>query len=118
MILAIVGSRTFTNYRLLSAELDNYNDIERIVSGGAKGADTLARRYAKEHDIPIREYLPNWAQYGKRAGYLRNRNIVDDCDELIAFWDGSSKGTKNSIGLGFERGIPVRVIDILADWGF
>ena len=110
MILAVVGSRTFTNYQLFVAELDRYSDITRIISGGAKGADMMARRYAKENNITIREYIPNWNLYGKSAGYKRNVFIVDDADQLIAFWDSTSRGTKHSIGLGFERNIPVRVI--------
>ena len=112
MILAVVGSRTFTNYQLLEQELDSYRlSITRIISGGAKGADMMARRYAKENNITIREYIPNWNLYGKSAGYKRNVFIVDDADQLIAFWDGSSKGTRHSIDLAQKRGIPVRIID-------
>ena len=111
MILAVVGSRTFTNYELFKAELDHYRNITRIISGGAKGADVMARRYAKENDITIREYIPNWSQYGKNAGYKRNVFIIDDAEQLLAFWDGSSKGTRHSIDLAYKRGIPVRIID-------
>ena len=111
MILAVVGSRTFTNYPLLEQELDRYSTITRIVSGGAKGADTLAMHYAGEHEIDFREYIPNWARYGKSAGYKRNVFIVDACESLIAFWDGSSRGTRHSIDLAYKRRIHVRIVD-------
>jgi len=67
--------------------------------GGAKGADTLASIYAKEHNIPIIVYKPNWKKYGRSAGIIRNKDIVNYCDKLVAFWDGKSKGTLNSINL-------------------
>lgn len=74
------------------------NDIypSEIVSGGAKGVDSFAEAWAKLHLIPVKIFKPDWSA-GKKAGALRNRQIVDYCDELIAFWDGQSKGTKISI---------------------
>lgn len=100
MKLAVVGSRTFIDYKKMCKEigiLKRSNEIEEIVSGGARGADSLAARYAREHDIPLKVFPANWRQYGNAAGIIRNQEIVDYCDELIAFWDGQSPGTRDTI---------------------
>lgn len=102
MRLAIVGSRTFYNYNLLIEIVEkrfNKENINAIISGGASGADSLAAKYAKFNKIELVEYLPDWKLYGKRAGFIRNELIVKDCDWLLAFWDGVSEGTKNSLKL-------------------
>jgi hypothetical protein len=73
-----------------------------LVSGGAKGADTLGERYAKEHNIETKIFLPDWEKYGKKAGFLRNTDIINEAELIIAFWDGQSKGTKDSIDKAFK----------------
>jgi len=101
-VLAIVGSRTFDDYDLLVKEVDKLaskTKITRIVSGGASGADTLAEHYARTNDISLCVYPADWKKYGKRAGFLRNHKIIEECDICLAFWDGNSKGTKHSIDL-------------------
>jgi hypothetical protein len=98
MKLAVVGSRSFFNYKMLSDKLSKL-EITEIVSGGAFGADYLAEQYAKEHKLPITVFKPDWDKYGKSAGYIRNKLIVDYAEQCIAFWDGKSKGTKNTIDL-------------------
>lgn len=98
--LAIVGGRDFTNYNLLCKSVDNIIknlNIKAIVSGGAQGADTLGERYAKEHNLKPIILKPEWDKYGKYAGLERNKDIVDNADIVIAFWDNKSKGTKNTI---------------------
>jgi len=102
MRIAIVGSRGFTNFDFLEKTiLDNYKleNITEIISGGAKGADTLAEQFAIKHSIPMSIFTPDWELYGKSADYKRNIQIIDMSDEVIAFWDGISKGTKHSIDL-------------------
>ena len=108
--LAVVGSRSFNDYELLSQVLDSVQSIiTNIVSGGAKGADVLAAKYALEHGIPLVEFIPHWDTYGKSAGFRRNQQIVAKADALIAFWDGRSKGTEHSINLAREAGIQVYI---------
>ncbi len=104
MRLAIVGGRDFGNYELLESILwdllrmrrgNNPKDI--IVSGGAKGADSLAKKYAVDEYLEYVEYLPEWDKYDKSAGFLRNQTIVNNCDMVLAFWDGVSRGTADTI---------------------
>ena len=99
MKLAIVGSRTFDDYRLVCkyAGLFVFEDIKEIVSGGARGADSLAGRYAKQFVIPLKVFEAEWDKYGKSAGFIRNQTIVDNCDMVLAFWDGESRGTADTI---------------------
>jgi len=100
MTLAIVGSRGFNDYEGLKESLLEYDLIEtctKVVSGGARGADSLGERFANEFNIPIEVIKPNWDAFGKAAGFIRNTDIVNKCDVLIAFWDGQSRGTLDSI---------------------
>ena len=99
MNLAVVGSRTFDNYELaekLIREIVEKHNITCIVSGKAKGADTLARNYAINENLELIEYVPDWS-IGRHAGILRNTKIIQDSDVVLALWDGTSKGTKDSI---------------------
>ena len=99
MDIAIVGSRTFNNYPLLAEYLNYFGrDIDKIISGGAKGADALAEDYAENNGLECTVLKPDWNKFGKRAGFIRNQKIIDACDMVVAFWDGKSKGTKDSIG--------------------
>ena len=96
MKYAVIGSRHYSDYSKLKSVLEKY-DITSIVSGGAKGTDQLAERYALEKSISIEVIKPDWNRYGKAAGIIRNKDIINHCDAVIAFWDGISKGTKSTI---------------------
>lgn len=112
--VAVVGSRLFTDYRRFSADLSKHLNGERviIVSGGAAGVDTMAELYAKEHGLPSVVFRAKWKEYGRSAGVIRNRSIVDACDEVVAFWDGSSRGTGHTVRMALEAKKPVRVFDV------
>ena len=101
MKLAIVGSRTFNDYALLAntvfSSLCPLDYIEEIISGGAKGADMLGENFAENNGIPFTAYKPDWNKYGKSAGFIRNQTIVDNCDMVLAFWEGESRGTADTI---------------------
>jgi len=98
--LGIVGSRTFDNYNLLEKEIFNQISLEAIecvISGGARGADTLAEKFADKYNIPKMIYKANWDKYGNIAGFLRNNDIVKNSDFIIAFWNGRSRGTQDTM---------------------
>lgn len=114
--LAVVGSRGFDDYFHLKKRLDPLKDkVSVIVSGGAKGADSLAAKWAKENDIPVTIFKPEWDKYGKGAGYQRNRKIISECDACIAFWDGQSRGTQHSFKLCKEMEKPLKVVNYKTD---
>lgn len=110
--LGIVGSRTFTDYELLKQHIDPAN-IAAIVSGGAIGADTLAERFAEEHQIPMIIFKPDYAKHGRAAPFVRNTAIIEASDVVIAFWDGKSTGTLDSIKKARKLGKPVTVVEYL-----
>jgi glycerophosphoryl diester phosphodiesterase len=79
------------------------------VSGGARGADTFGEQYAKVHGFDIKQFLPDWEGKGKGAGFIRNAEMADYADYLIAFWDGESRGTKHMIDTALSKGLEVHV---------
>lgn len=104
--IAVIGSRG-----LHIKDLKPYlpKETTEIVSGGAKGIDSDARAYAAEHGIPLKEFLPDYARYGRNAPLKRNLLIIKYADAVIAFWDGQSRGTKYVIDRCREMGVPVNV---------
>lgn len=110
MRLAVVGSRGFQDYDRLCQGIAKLGEsVERIVSGGARGADSLAARFARENNIELVEFLPEYDKYGRSAPIIRNKLIVDNADCVIAFWDSESRGTKNSIDYARRQGKKVVV---------
>ena len=92
MKIAIIGSRN-----IFIDDLGKYlpENVTEIVSGGAKGVDACARKYATHNKIMLTEFLPEYSKYGKAAPLKRNIQIIEYADEVLAFWDGKSKGTKH-----------------------
>jgi len=109
-VIAIVGSRYFNDYEVLKTEMNKF-DIEKIVSGGAKGADLLAEQYGREHNIPVEVHKPDW-KLGLHAGILRNKVIVDHSDAVVAFWNGESYGTLSTIKHAKKTGKQVTIVNI------
>lgn len=114
MKIIIAGGRDFKDYFLLEKECDriigNYPDMITIVSGAARGADSLGEQYALFNNYFIERYPADWDRYGKAAGYRRNEQMAQNADVLIAFWDGQSKGTKHMIDLAKTYELKVFVI--------
>ncbi len=110
MKLAVIGSRGFLDYELFCRTIYRFyggDDIilfDELVSGGAAGADKMAERWVKEYNshytlaghIKMTVLKPDWS-IGKHAGFLRNEQIIYQADEVLAFWDGESRGTANSL---------------------
>lgn len=107
--VAVIGSRSFDDYGLLSRFIITRilpKRIHCIISGGAKGADSLAERFAQEYHCDIKVFPAEWHIYGPKAGYLRNNDIIKSCDMSFAFWDGASRGTAHAIQLCEELNKP------------
>jgi len=110
----VCGSRKFNDkellYNTLDDVVDEYGDIE-IISGHAQGADRLAEAYAEDRELKLRIFPAAWKQFGKAAGPIRNRAMLKYAMQayplVVAFWDGSSRGTKNMISLASSYGIDV-----------
>lgn len=109
--LAIIGSRSFDNYSLLENKLKEYlSKVELIISGAAKGADSLGEQWAKNNNIKTLIFPADWNKHGKKAGFIRNEDIIKNCDGCIAFWDKKSSGTKHSISLCEKYNKPYKII--------
>jgi hypothetical protein len=109
----IAGGRDFNDYHCLVTKCDNILSLKpatEIISGGASGADSLGERYARERNIKITRFIPNWDKHGKKAGFLRNTEMANYADALIAFWNGKSKGTFHMISEMKRLNKPYRII--------
>lgn len=111
MKLLIAGSRSIINYNIIEKYVNKCRQslipehiITHIISGHAIGVDQLGEMYAKEHNIPIVIFKPDWGKFGKPAGFIRNKEMVNYCDIGIIFWDGKSSGTKHTLNLLRDRG--------------
>lgn len=129
--IAVVGSRIFNDYMYMQnvldmeiLELEPWKGQVELISGGAEGADTLAEVYAKNTDLIITVYPARWddldapgavikenhhGKYNALAGYARNQIIAEECDMVIGFWDGISKGTADVLRRARKLGKPVKV---------
>lgn len=107
MKLAVIGSRNLTNIAL---ERYIAEDVEEIVSGGAVGIDSCAAEYAEKNEIKLTVFLPQYEHYGRAAPIVRNKEIVDYADKIIAFWNGHSKGTLSVIKYAQKIGKECEVI--------
>lgn len=128
MKIAVVGSRKFDNYDLLKTTLQAFEQkATLVISGGAKGADTLAERWSKEflskepfvirpnwkdttHQNALIKYDDKGKVYDAKAGIRRNELIAQQADLIFAFWDGQSRGTRQIILYARQIGKKVEVI--------
>jgi hypothetical protein len=112
----IAGSRNIEEFEdIMSAVDESGFDITEVVSGTAKGVDTLGEAWASFHSIPIKRFRPQWNKYGRGAGIVRNGQMARYADALIAIWDGKSPGTKNMIDKATKEGLKVYVKKMFVD---
>lgn len=108
--IAIVGSRDYPNLDAVRQFVWEQERTTVIISGGARGVDTVAVEEARRLHMPYEVYPAEWSRYGRRAGAMRNHAIVEKATEVVAFWDGKSPGTAITIGLAKSMKKPLRVI--------
>lgn len=116
--LAIVGSRTIIEPSCLYEAVDEFFEwfphlsllsIDRVISGGAAGVDSLAEHWANRHGLGLLVVKADWDEYGRAAGPIRNQTIVDLADYVLAVWDGESRGTADTIRKAKEAGKPLHL---------
>lgn len=107
MKVAVIGSRD-----LYVADIGSHlpAGCTEIVSGGARGVDTCAARYARDLGLKLTVFLPDYESYGKRAPLIRNREIVNYADRVVAFWNGTSHGTQYVINYCRETNTPCDIV--------
>lgn len=110
MKVIIAGTRDILDYELVLRAIENSGfDITEIVSGKARGVDSLGEIYAALNDLPVKEFPADWNKFGKSAGFIRNKQMADYAEALIAVWDRESAGTKNMIDTMFKLKKPLYV---------
>lgn len=114
--IIIAGGRDFDNYDQLCAFMDQYcldsdlgPDNTDFISGAARGADWLGELWAINRGYKVMLFPANWTDHGKSAGYIRNKQMADEATALVAFWDGSGKGTGNMIWVATKAGLKVHI---------
>lgn len=110
MKILVTGSRGWTDANAIETALSEYPDDSEVIHGGAYGADEIAHRAAIDRGMGVQTFPPDWDRHGRAAGPIRNCQMLDTQPDLVlAFWDGTSAGTKQCIAEADKRGIPVRI---------
>lgn len=122
MKLIIAGSRGLTDYSLLRSAIiqsglwKKYKKTIEVVSGMAKGVDALGMQFAESNGLVLHKFPADWNTYGKRAGIIRNSEMADFADSLLALWDGQSPGTKHMIEYARRKGLDVYAYECHTMW--
>jgi hypothetical protein len=106
----IAGSRTITDQTEVDEAIKNSGfTITEVLSGGARGVDTLGEAWANAHSIPYSIFLADWQQHEKAAGPIRNSEMAANADALILVWDGASRGSQDMLTKAIARGLKIHV---------
>jgi len=106
----IAGSRGITDYDVLLQAIEEAPfEITSVVSGRARGADTLGEQYAIERGIPLHLFPADWNAHGRKAGPMRNEQMAEVAEAVLCIWDGSSRGTQDMINRAKKRNLPLYV---------
>lgn len=110
MKVIIAGSREIFDYEVVKMAIEESKfEITEVVSGVARGVDSLGERYAYERKIQIKRFPADWDKHGKAAGPIRNIEMANYAEALIAIWDGKSRGTKHMINEAKKKNLKVFV---------
>lgn len=116
MRVIIAGSRDISNYTLLQEAITSSGFIPtEVISGGAYGVDRLGEQYAKTNNLTLSVFRADWELFGKSAGPIRNKQMAQYAQALIALWDGVSRGTHDMIKQAIQNGLKIKVFLIVDD---
>jgi len=110
MRVAIVGSRGFRNLERVRAYVRSLPPETVVVSGGAVGVDRAAEAEARACGLGVDSWTPRWRKWGKGAAFIRNMAIARNCERMVAFWDGESRGTRHAMECAAKLGKPVQIV--------
>lgn len=114
--VAIVGSRRWPDPAVVRSAVRSFVDAlpagTVVVSGGAAGVDTWAEQAARRRGLAVVVIRADWRRLGRRAGYVRNAEVVERSDRVVAFWDGVSPGTGHTVRIARRRGRSVQVVGV------
>lgn len=104
----IAGTRTIHEFKIVARAIEASGfTITEVVSGDGAGPDTLGAIWARNREIPVTYFQPDWETHGKAAGPIRNRRMAEYADALILVWDGKSKGSKSMLAEATKRGLKI-----------
>lgn len=116
MKVIIAGSRNYHDegdffhpMNKILAKNEWLRETTEVISGTARGADTLGEEWAAMYGFPVTKFPADWSKYGRSAGFRRNEEMAQYADALVAFWDGLSPGTRSMIDLAKGRGLKVHI---------
>lgn len=115
LTIAVVGSREYPNMDLVQHFIRMLPPHVDIISGAARGVDSVAAATAREAGLDVTEFPADWDRWGKSAGFIRNNDLVASADFVVAFWDGKSRGTDHTINLAKKEQVPHFVFGPEAD---
>ena len=111
MKVIVAGSRTIEDYDRVAEAVDRSGyDVTELVSGTARGVDTLGERWAREHGVPVRRMPADWEEHGRAAGPKRNAQMAAYGDALVAVWDGQSSGTRSMLKEAYKRDLEIYLV--------
>lgn len=113
MKVLVCGGRDYSDreylYRVLNLTARELGAFT-VVQGDCRGADRMAGDWAIKYGMKVEIFPANWDVHGKAAGFIRNKEMIEVADRVIAFWDGQSRGTAHTIQLAQHRYIPTKIV--------
>lgn len=111
MRVVVCGSREWSSESTMRNRMAELPDGTEVIHGGARGADRMAAKYAYALGFKVRVFKADWDRFGRVAGFLRNQAMLDEKPDLvIAFWDGKSRGTQDTIYRARSMGLPLEIV--------